>query len=63
MTMTQYACLLESVLDLVVVKGFFFTRKIILLSSTTVVFRVLPGLLVLLSSDQNVMLKVPMLNY
>ena len=33
-----------------VVKGFFFTREIILLSSTTVVFRGLPGLLVLLSS-------------
>ena len=33
-----------------VVKGFFFTREIILLSSTTVVFHGLPGLLVLLSS-------------
>ena len=33
-----------------VVKGFFFTRERILLSSTTVVFRGLPGLLVLLSS-------------
>ena len=33
-----------------VVKGFFFTREIILRSSTTVVFRGLPGLLVLLSS-------------
>ena len=33
-----------------VVKGFFFTREIILLSSTTVVFRGLPCLLVLLSS-------------
>ena len=30
-----------------VVKGFFFTREIIILSSTTVVFRGLPGLLVL----------------
>ena len=33
-----------------VVKGFFFTRERIILSSTTVVFRGLPGLLVLLSS-------------
>ena len=33
-----------------VVKEFFFTREIILLSSTAVVFRGLPGLLVLLSS-------------
>ena len=33
-----------------VVKGFFFTREIIILSSTTVVFRGLPGLFVLLSS-------------
>ena len=33
-----------------VVKGFFFTREGILLSSTTIVFRGLPGLLVLLSS-------------
>ena len=31
-----------------VVKGYFFTRRRILLSSTTVVFRGLPGLLVLL---------------
>ena len=31
-------------------KGFFFTREIIILLSTTVVFRGLPGLLVLLSS-------------
>ncbi len=33
-----------------VVKGVFFTREIIIQSSTTVVFRGLPGLLVLLSS-------------
>ncbi len=48
---TTYTYLLESVLDLAnCCEGCFFTRERILRSSTTVVFRGLPGLLVLRSS-------------